>query len=333
MNKLLPGQATSEIRVIVYGRCAGCSDDVVVAERHDELVSAVSLARLLELVNGADWKCGCGGRASRGEALAVYRLPGAGPWVVAARPLIGGDAELSIRNCVPSRRSEGLIAFIGANELDAAGRLGQPISARSAWHEALMMVELGMMQTSFACGAGVRCVASTSRHPEAIDLLDLDGIENWVSAERLAAMRNGGPYCGVLVDHDIVRGLVVGEAARLGLAAEAIKPSTMWVSREGGRIGAPVDVDELLRFALGHALPLALVAQTIFAALRDRLTELEQLQASVERRYELKGRCYNGKLCFPRAGGKTAKLDVERYLLASPHERIQLVSLLERELA
>lgn len=320
--------------MIVYGRCAGCNDDVVVAERYDESVSDVSLARLLEHVHAAQWQCSCGGRASRGEALAVYRLPGHGPWVVAARPLIGGDAELSIRNCVPSRRSEGLIAFIAANELDAAGRLGQPISVRSAWHEALMMVEvIGMMQTSFACGAGVRCVASTARHPEAIDLLELDGIENWMTPERVAAMRNGGPYCGVLVDHDIVRTLITGEATRLGLTAEATKPSTLRVSREGGRVGAPVDIDELVRFALGHALPLPLVAHTIFSAIAARLTEIEQLQVSVERRYGLKARSYNGKLVFHPKTGDTVKFDVERYLRATPHERIQLVSQLERELA
>lgn len=326
-----------EVRFIVNGSCE-CGYLHESTETMTAPLGAVSLVSLSEhaMRSFMPLTCtSCGRTIATGEASACYRVPG-GPFLAASLALSGSDEtpQLSIRSRFPTVLDNGLIGYLSASELDLASRLGQPLSVRAAWQEALFYLQLGgFLEKRFPAGAGVRCVATRDgnrRHD--INIADLGGYGLWLSPEQVADLESRQLFLYLQVDLDMVRDEIAREVELHGFETTGNDPLTLQVSRQGGGFYCPLRVDELLNDAAGLALSLRVATTCYLDEIELRLTSCEKARSDIEKRLATRAEIKNGQLLFQR-NGKRLPFDLERYLDANNAEKRALVNELDRQLS
>jgi hypothetical protein len=285
------GSFDEDVLLRVRGVCA-CGRKLSRDDTLYEPAGTISLTRLLELsVLAADLaRCLCGAWEGRsGHSYACYRLPGAGPYVVAssaieARPRL---ASLTVRDQLPDAEQQGLIIPLMSDaELDAAERLGQPASVRAAWLEAVFDLSLGATSREFPCGAGLRCVATTNNNESGqLDLsvlrLPEGGPSEWLPAEFVEALERGDIMCLIRIDTDVVQIEVEAEARRLQLQAVFAGRRQLRLQRQGGVFALLLDTENLLASAVGSGRLLRLQAGHALTCAQQRLHVLDNAGSEI----------------------------------------------------
>ena len=279
------GQFDEDVLLHVRATCA-CGAPLNRDDTLYEPAGTVSLTRLAELsILAADLaRCLCGAWNGRtGDSHACYRIPGAGPWLVATsrieqRPRA---VTLTARNRPPADTThDTVITELPNAELETASRLGQPASVRAAWAEAMFALNLGATERSFPAGAGVRCVATTTpdNHDGQLDLavtrLPDANPADWLDEQLADDLETGRAHCLVHIDADAVQREIEAEAARVGLQPHPGARRQVKLRLPDGDYTIALNTDRLLARAVGSGRLLRLQAGHSLQRARRRLLNL-----------------------------------------------------------
>lgn len=328
-----------ELRLLIEGTCV-CGSSLAIEDSCTIDSGRASIAVLTEYVLKARdrRRCLCGAwRGRGGYAHVCYHLPG-GPWVVARTPLDGDlsdEAELSIRDRMPRRDGEPsrVISVLPFSELDAACRLGQPLSAEAAWREALFLLDLGVWERAFPGGAGLRLIATHDQAREhTIDLLDMDSDSLlWLDRDERDRLARAGLRLFAQIDEDSVRRQVAAEALEIGLTASADTPSRLRVQLK--RFATRIELGAIVSAAVARGMSLRRLARHVLRAEAYRLQrinlladELEQLLSPAFARVE------NDNVLVLHNGARNARVDLGLLVEQTPDEWMRALTELAHQL-
>jgi hypothetical protein len=186
---------------------------------------------------------------------------------------------LTVRDQLPKERRQGVIVSLDSSELEASVRLGQPASVRAAWLEALFALHLGARTREFACGLGMRAVATVDEGASGyldlsvLRLADGSGPVQWLGAEALQTLERGDLACLVEVDLGIVRESIEKEISRRQLVVTG--SGRLCLQLRGGMFSLYIDSESLLSTAVGRGLLLQLELEHELERVQQRLAALD----------------------------------------------------------
>lgn len=315
LHEISPGD---ELRVQLFGVCP-CGARLDHSESEYEELGGVSLTRLVETTaeKARTAACPvCENRITEATVAVSYRLPGHGPFIVAeALANDNPEVELSIRSRAPIGPGDGYVSPLGASsELDAVSRLGTPLSVIAAWHEALMQIDLGVMERAFNAGPGLRLIATTAadrRHD--FNLGRIPFFRDRIAEPYRERLQERQLFCYATIDVDAAVEVVAVLGASYGLVTAQTDPEHLAISRRNGEFAIGLDIRELLVQAAANCLTLPAAADPAIAFTAARLVAAEETKLLIERALGVDGRIDEGKVVFENEHGK-ALVDIDAYL-------------------
>jgi hypothetical protein len=247
-----------------------CSCGKTLAQERERRIKNASIS-LIELVHAATQaakqvSCPCG-LSLRGYVSVSYWLAGHGPWIVAEVKL-GQDYPFLLSTRFKPVRLSGesdAVNVLSTDELETAHKLGQPVSARSAWSEALFCQRLSRRPVTFPYGSGMKALVDVQAHPKMIDLRDVSGTEDWLPA---------GAGCYLDVSDDVLQDEAAASAKRTGLTVSQGEYGQITVALDEHSCSLVVNAKDLLYNALSQGVSFYMQSDIEFAQMYTFLGEL-----------------------------------------------------------
>jgi hypothetical protein len=286
-------QFRESVLLRVRGICA-CGRVIARDDVLYEKAGTVSLEHLSELsmLAGELAVCACKSKERRGHSFACYRLPGAGPYVVATSLLQKFSlcaTTLSVREHLPAQKqcTGAVIPLTSMSELAAALQLGQPLSIRAAWAEAAGTLDASTPMRDFPCGAGLHCYATTDANVQGqLDLSVLQlpeggGPSEWLPARVVQAMEHDDIMCLVRIDYDVVQAEIKAEAQQLNMKVRSTGQRGLRLQRENGACTLILNTEAILASAVGGGKSLRFQARSMLMSARRRLHAFDEAAGEI----------------------------------------------------
>lgn len=253
------------------------------------------------------------------------RVPGGGPWVVATAP----EQEISVCQEYPEKEVRAQMRLTD-NEIDAARKLGSPISVRAAWSEAIFESLLSGEESMFPAGAGVKCWVGTEPR-SGINLLSPEpgaGIPIWFPHNFLADLSAANLRCSIDADMKVLSQQVEKEASHVGLAIHSSTEDCVVVKQVEGFFESKVSISEVLLVSVQLGLSLAIVASGLLQRIDHNQRQLESALKVLTVRLGPKSvkTLATTLVEFTFDGGGQIHIDVGRYLDSEDDAREQMIT-------